>query len=77
MPSAPDRQINITNKKAPGKGGHHLVLFYPSTHPSYRLGEASRLKLQKSAPDYRQHYLVLTLTEVAFEKGQLKGLVCA
>ena len=77
MSSAPDRQINTTNKKAPGKGGHHLVLFYPSTHPSYRISEASRLKLQKSAPDDYQYNFVLTLTEVAFEKGQLKGLVCA
>ena len=28
-------------KKAPGKGGHHLALCYPSTHPSSRLSEAS------------------------------------
>lgn len=24
------------NKKAPGKGGHHLAPFYPSTHPSWK-----------------------------------------
>ncbi|MCP9453948.1 MAG: hypothetical protein NNC24_01080, partial [Candidatus Nanosynbacter sp. P11B_S7_bin.28.1] len=69
--------IIFPNKKAPGKGGHHLTLFYPSTHPSYRISEASRLKLQKSAPDYYQHQLVLALTDASFEKGQLKGLVCA
>ena len=36
-------------KKAPGKGGHHLALCYPSTHPSSRV-QAKRLrpKLQKA-----------------------------
>jgi hypothetical protein len=28
------------NKKAPGKGGHHLAPFYPLTHPEL-LSEAS------------------------------------
>ena len=33
--------IKNPTKKAPGKGGHHLALCYPSTHPSSRLSEAS------------------------------------
>ena len=33
--------IKNPTKKAPGKGGHHLTLCYPSTHPSSRLSEAS------------------------------------
>lgn len=32
---------NFPNKKAPGKGGHHLVPFYPLTHPRIS-SEASR-----------------------------------
>ena len=26
----------LPHKKAPGKGGHHLAPFYPSTHPSWK-----------------------------------------
>ena len=26
---------NQTNKKAPGKGGHHLAPYCPSSHPSW------------------------------------------
>jgi hypothetical protein len=33
-------KLFFPNKKAPGKGGHHLAPFYPLTHPEL-LSEAS------------------------------------
>ena len=39
--------VSFGHKKAPGKGGHHLAPFHPSTHPGFSGSEASAPKLHK------------------------------
>lgn len=58
--------IIFYTKKAPGKGGHHLVPFYPLTHPG-GLSKASRsieiydarLNIPKDA-----HYCIVAINEI-------------
>ena len=42
--------IFITNQKAPGKGGHHLVLLGPSTHP--KLGGYTSERISRRDPPH-------------------------